>query len=143
VDGRLPYDEGTFIGYRGHFAGKAPEPAFWLGHGLGYSTWDYSDVRLVTGDAPSITVTVTNTGKRTSREVVQVYLRPVERTEPVRLVGWTAVTVEPGRSARVTVRTDRRLWRKWNTETNDWTRLADGGEFLVARGLGDIRATLR
>jgi beta-glucosidase len=143
VDGRLPYDEGTFIGYRGHFAGTAPEPAFWLGHGLGYGTWDYSEVRLVTGDAPSITATVTNTGKRTSREVVQVYLRPVERTEPVRLVGWTAVTVEPGHSARVTVHTDRRLWRKWNTESNNWTRLADGGEFLVARGLGDIRATLR
>ncbi len=143
VDGRLPYDEGTFIGYRGHFAGKAPDPAFWLGHGLGYSTWDYSDVRLVTGDAPSVTVTVTNTGKRTSREVVQVYLRPVEQTEPVRLVGWTSVTVEPGRSARVTVHADRRMWRTWDIAANAWSRLADGGDLLVARGLGDIRATVR
>ncbi|XVV09362.1 beta-glucosidase family protein [Actinoplanes sp. CA-131856] len=142
VDGELRYDEGTFIGYRGYHAGRAPSPAFWLGHGLGYATWEYSDVRLVLGDAPSITATVKNTGTRPSREVVQVYLRPVERGEPVRLVGWESVTVAPGESARVTVHTDRRLWRKWNTQTATWDRLSDGGEFLVARGLGDIRATV-
>ncbi|MGK5681809.1 beta-glucosidase family protein [Actinoplanes sp. URMC 104] len=143
VDGRLAYAEGRFVGYRGHHAGRAPAPAFWLGHGLGYGEWQYSDVRLVTGDAPSITVTVSNVGRRESREVVQVYLRPVEREEPVRLVGWTSVTVEPGRSARVTVHTDRRLWRKWDAASHSWSgRLADGGQFLVARGLGDIRATV-
>jgi beta-glucosidase len=138
ADGRLRYDEGTFIGYRGHFAGRAPDPAFWFGHGLGYGKWEYSDVRLVLGDAPSVTATVKNVGKRASREVVQVYLRPVEPDEPVRLVGWRAVTVPAGQSARVTVHTDRRLWRKWDGD--GWARLADGGEFLVARGLGDIRA---
>jgi beta-glucosidase len=142
VDGKLRYAEGTFIGYRGHFAGRAAEPAFWLGHGLGYGTWEYRDVRLVTGDAPAITATVTNVGRRKSREVVQVYLRPVERDEPVRLVGWTAVTVSAGESARVTVQTDARMWRRWDTAAGAWTRLADGGEFLVARGLGDIRATV-
>nr|WP_296068585.1 glycoside hydrolase family 3 C-terminal domain-containing protein [uncultured Actinoplanes sp.] len=142
VNGDLRYDEGTFVGYRGHFAGRAPDPAFWLGHGLGYGRWEYSDVRLVLGDAPSITATVRNVGKRTSREVVQVYLRPVEADEPVRLVGWKAVTVAPGESARVTVHTDRRLWRRWDSAAGTWTRLSDGGEFLVARGLGDIRAAV-
>jgi len=141
-EGKLAYAEGTFIGYRGHYAGRAPEPAFWLGHGLGYGKWEYSDVRLVTGDAPAITATVRNVGSRRSREVVQVYLRPTEADEPIRLVGWSTVTVDPGQSARVTVQTDSRLWRKWDTETSSWTRLADGGTFLVARGLGDIRASV-
>ncbi|WP_433293174.1 beta-glucosidase family protein [Actinoplanes sp. CA-030573] len=142
VDGKLPYTERTFIGYRGHFAGRAPAPAFWLGHGLGYGKWEYSDVRLVTGDAPAITATVRNVGSRPSREVVQVYLRPVEPDEPVRLVGWTAVRVAPGESARVVVPTDARLWRRWDPAGSSWGRLADGGSFLVARGLGDIRATV-
>ncbi|WP_433361560.1 beta-glucosidase family protein [Actinoplanes sp. CA-142083] len=142
VDGKLPYAEGTFIGYRGHFAGRAPEPAFWLGHGLGYGKWEYSDVRLVTGDAPAVTATVKNVGRRPSREVVQVYLRPVEKDEPIRLVGWTSVKVAPGESARVTVQTDARLWRKWDADSSSWTRLSDGGEFLVARGLGDIRGVV-
>ncbi|HEY0534927.1 MAG TPA: glycoside hydrolase family 3 C-terminal domain-containing protein, partial [Actinoplanes sp.] len=142
IDGKLVYDEGRFVGYRGHFGGHAPDPVFWLGHGLGYTTWEYTDVRLVLGDAPAIHATVKNTGKRTSREVVQVYLRPVEPNEPIRLIGWTAITVEPGKSARVTVHTDRRMWRKWDTDSGSWTRIADGGTFLVARGLGDIRASV-
>jgi beta-glucosidase len=142
VDGRLVYDEGTFIGYRGHFAGLAPEPVFWLGHGLGYGRWEYRDARLVAGDPPAVTVTVTNTGSRASREVVQVYFRPVELNEPTRLVGWHAVTVAPGGSARVTVAADGRLWRSWNTGTKSWDRLAAGGTYFVARGLGDIRAEL-
>ena len=140
--GDLPYTEGTFIGYRGHFAGRAPAPAFWLGHGLGYGRWEYSDVSVVPGDSPAITATVTNTGTRISREVVQVYWRPAEPDEPTRLVGWAAATVGPGASARVTVGTDPRLWRKWDTAASAWTRLAGGGEFLVARALGDIRAVV-
>jgi beta-glucosidase len=142
VAGRLPYDEGTFIGYRGHFAGRAPDPLFWLGHGLGYGRWEYRDARLVTGDTPAVTATVTNTGSRPSREVVQLYFRPAERDEPVRLVGWRSIAVAPGQAARVTVPADARLWRTWNTDTNSWDRLGRGGELLIARGLGDIRATI-
>jgi beta-glucosidase len=142
VDGDLAYTEGTFIGYRGHFAGRAPAPAFWLGHGLGYSTWEYSDVRLVPGSPAGVTVTVRNTGTRRSREVVQVYFRPAEADQPVRLVGWQPVEAAAGQAARVTVATDPRLWRRWNTATNAWDRVAEGGELLLARGLGDIRATV-
>jgi beta-glucosidase len=141
VDGKLPYDEGTFIGYRGHYAGRAPEPVFWLGHGLGYGAWRYSDARLVTGDAPVAMVTVTNTGSRLSREVVQLYFRPDAAGQPIRLVGWQAATVSPGESARVTVTGDARLWRVWNAGTGGWDRLG-GGTLVIARGLGDIRAEL-
>jgi beta-glucosidase len=141
VDGRLVYDEGTFAGYRGHFAGKAPDPVFWLGHGLGYGSWTYSDARLVPGDRPAAEVTVTNTGGRPSREVVQLYFRPDEINQPVRLVGWSAATVPAGGSARVTVTADQRLWRVWNPERHDWDRLS-GGRLMIARGLGDVRAEL-
>ncbi|GIE94969.1 beta-glucosidase family protein [Paractinoplanes rishiriensis] len=140
VEGKLAYSEGTFIGYRGHFAGRAAEPAFWLGHGLGYGKWEYAEARL---DSGAVVVRVTNVGERASREVVQVYWRPAARDEPVRLVGWAGVTVAAGDSAEVTVHPDERLWRSWDTAAGTWTRLPDeGGEFLVARGLGDIRATL-
>ncbi|GIF45973.1 beta-glucosidase [Asanoa ferruginea] len=136
VDGKLPYTEGTFIGYRGHHAGRAPAPAFWFGHGLGYATWSYSDARW---SHPSVSVTVTNTGTRPSREVVQVYFAPSEPDQPVRLVGWAAAEAAPGESVPVTVDCDTRLWRRWDGA--GWATLT-GGTLLVARGLGDIRATL-
>jgi beta-glucosidase len=85
---------------------------------------------------------VTNTGDRPSREVVQVYFKPAEAEQPVRLVGWAPAQVAAGESARLTITTDERLWRRWDTAANGWTRLAGGGELLIARGLGDIRATL-
>jgi beta-glucosidase len=139
VDGRLEYAEGTFIGYRGHAAGLAPAPAFWFGHGLGYATWSYGPAVL---DGSTVTVPVTNTGDRPSREVVQVYLEPADSGQPVRLVGWSAVTVEPGATASVRVDPDDRLWRRWDGTAGRWERLSPGGRLLVARGLGDVRATL-
>jgi beta-glucosidase len=142
VDGKLVYAEGPFIGYRGHYAGRASEPAFWLGHGLGYGRWEYADTRVITGSPLAVTTTVTNVGARTSREVVQVYFAPAESGQPVRLVGWTSVTLDPSASARVTVPTDDRMWRRWSTAAGAWDRLSPGGELLVARGLGDIRAAL-
>jgi beta-glucosidase len=150
VDGQLRYDEGPFLGYRGHHAGLAPEPAFWLGHGLGYSTWDYANPQLdrrTAADgsafgAPAVTVTLTNTGTRRSREVVQVYLQPADPNAPVRLAGWGAVTVDPGASTSVRVATDPRVWRRWDPDAGAWVALPLTGHLLVARGLGDVRATL-
>ncbi|HTF10776.1 MAG TPA: glycoside hydrolase family 3 C-terminal domain-containing protein [Asanoa sp.] len=136
VDGKLPYTEGTFIGYRGHHAGRAPAPAFWFGHGLGYATWSYSDPRR---SPTGVSVTVTNTGERPSREVVQVYFAPSEPDQPVRLVGWAGAKAAPGESVPVTVDCDARLWRRWDGD--GWATLA-GGTLLIARGLGDVRATL-
>jgi beta-glucosidase len=143
VDDDLPYAEGTFIGYRGHYADRAPTPVFWFGHGLGYARWEYSEPTLLAGaGSPAVAVTVTNTGSRDSREIVQVYLLPAEPDQPVRLVGWRAVTAAPGESVRAEVHTDERLWRRWSTANNRWEALAPGGQLLLARGLGDIRARL-
>lgn len=141
--GVLTYSEGTHIGYRGYAAGLAADPAFWFGHGLGYGSWEYGAAALgvsVGDGAPTVSVEVTNSGTRPSREVVQVYLDPSESDEPVRLVGWSAVTVDPGASATVEVACDARLWRRWDETAGAWAQLARGGELVVARGLGDVRA---
>ncbi len=138
--GVLSYGEGLFIGHRGHFAGRAPAPAFWFGAGLGYGSWEYSGARLDTaGHAPAVTVSLRNTSDRPSREVVQVYFDPVDPTQPVRLVGWAAADVAAGGTAEVAVACDARMWRRWDAEAGRWDRMPDSGELLVARGLGDIR----
>jgi beta-glucosidase len=156
TDLALEYTDGTFIGYRGFAAGHAKAPAWWFGHGLGYATWDYESAQVAdTGTAstgaaaahgragaPRVEVTVRNTGERDSREVVQVYLQPSDADEPVRLVGWAAAEVAAGDSATVTVECDARLWRRWDEQAGRWASLSEGGELLVARGLGDVRHRL-
>ena len=144
VNGAVDYAEGPFIGYGGHYAGRAPEPAFWFGHGLGYATWRYDEARLVGGgETPTVMVTVTNTGTRPSREVVQVYAEPAEADQPIRLVGWRTVRAAPGESVPVEVPTDPRLWRRWDAEAGGWRPLARTRLLHVARGLGDIRSTIK
>jgi beta-glucosidase len=143
VNGELAYAEGTFIGHRGHYAGRAPAPAFWFGHGLGYGSWEYSAAAVLpSAPVPTVAVAVTNTGPRPSREVVQVYFQPAEAGQPVRLVGWQAATVEPGATADLEIPVDQRLQRRWDAAAGRWDRLSGRGQLLVARGLGDIRGRI-
>ena len=135
TDGVLSYDEGTFIGYRGHAAGLAPAPAFWLGHGLGYAEWSYAPATVA---GHTVSLEVTNTSGVDSREVVQVYLDPEQEDQPVRLAGWSPVHVASGQTVAVRVTCDERMWRTWDAATGSWQVLT-GGALLVARGLGDVR----
>ncbi len=136
--GALAYTEGTAIGYRGWYG--TGEPLFWFGHGLGYTSWTYrsGETTVTDGVVGSVRVALANSGERTGREVVQVYLRPADAAEPVRLIGWACVELAAGGSAVVDVACDGRAQRVWD---GGWRPLA-GAEVLVARGLGDIRLRL-
>lgn len=136
----LDYSDGTAIGYRGYHAGNAPETLFWFGAGLGFGAWEYADAALTDDDgAPAVSLTLRNVSGRDSREVVQLYYEPADAGQPVRLAGYTTVTVPAGGSVPVTVRADHRLFRRWDEAAGAWQNLS-GGELLLARGLGDIRA---
>jgi beta-glucosidase len=134
TDGKLRYEEGVYVGYRGYAARRAPAPAYWFGEGLGYGEWEYGEVTL---SESVVTVGVTNISSRDSREVVQVYLQPRgEADQPVRLVGWTTVDLAAGETRCVEVTCDPRASRTW---TDSGWRPLTRGRLLVARGLGDIR----
>ena len=51
IDGSLSYDEGLHIGYR-RFLRDGIRPAYWFGHGLGYTKWEYGSTVVDTFDAP-------------------------------------------------------------------------------------------
>ncbi len=140
TDGDLEYTDRSFVGYRGYEAGHAPAPAFWFGHGLGLGRWEYGEVSARrTGEGVEVQVDVTNVAHHDSSEVVQVYYRPAEDGQPVRLVGWTRVPAAAGETVSARVTCDPRVWRRWTDD--GFVPLSDAGTVLVARGLGDVRAT--
>lgn len=122
--GVLRYDEGVHVGHR-NWLRHGETPAYPFGHGLGYTTWTLDDA--VAGpwsaDGVAVTVTLTNTGDRAGRQVVQAYLsRPGSDVErPVRwLAGWAVVDAAPG-TTTATVAVSRRAFRHraggtWATE---------------------------
>jgi beta-glucosidase len=142
TDGTLDYAEGTRVGYRG-WDGSDVAPAFWFGAGLGWGRWEYASAAYARSDsAESVTVVLTNTAERPSREVVQVYWRPEGQDAPVRLVGYAiADEVVSGERRTVRVDCDARAFRLWDETASAWTTPA-GGTLLVARGLGDIRLAI-
>ncbi|MFE2010650.1 beta-glucosidase [Streptomyces sp. NPDC059491] len=145
TDGELVYGEGIFIGYRAWDRAGAV-PAYPFGHGLGYTTWSYDTLAAAPADGEGSTVTVrlTNTGERTGREVVQIYLAPtadpVER--PARwLAGFASVEAAPGETVTAEIALPRRAFEIWDEEKRDWTRVTGTYEVLAAHSLGDARLT--
>ncbi|KOX14514.1 beta-glucosidase [Saccharothrix sp. NRRL B-16348] len=124
--GRLPVgipndpsgQPGTYLsaplGRRTEVSNVDPTHAFPFGHGLGYDTFTWSSVRVVSGDEPwttdgevAVELDVRNPGARHGADVVQLYLHdPVAQvTRPVvRLIGYARVELAGGASARVTFR---------------------------------------
>ncbi|MBV2362841.1 beta-glucosidase [Streptomonospora nanhaiensis] len=147
ADGRLVYDEGVFVGYRAWQRAQTP-PAYWFGHGLGYTTWEYTGVEARPAADGGVTVTVglTNTGGRAGREVVQVYLEPrgtAEAAERPRrwLAGFAAVSAEPGGSAEAVVVLPPRAAQVWDTAAHAWRTVPGTYDVVVGRSAGDTRLT--
>ncbi|GGZ37859.1 beta-glucosidase family protein [Streptomyces poonensis] len=145
VDGRLDYAEGLHIGHRAWLrAGR--EPAYWFGHGLGYTTWEYTAVEapahVAAGEPFTVRVTVRNTGTRAGREVVQVYLaRPDSAVErPVRwFAGYAAVRADAGRTASAEVVVGPRALRHWSEADHGWATEPGPFRLMVGRSAGDVR----
>jgi beta-glucosidase len=144
-DGVLPYKEGLFIGYRA-WQRSAAAPAYWFGHGLGYTDWSYEslEARLVrdpvAGDDPyaavaEVSVVVRNTGERAGRETVQLYLahdgsdpsRPARR-----LAAFAVVEAAPGQEATARLEIPLRAVQTWDTSTAAWR--VRPGEYAVEAG---------
>ncbi len=93
-----------------HYVDESAEPWFPFGHGLSYTTFEYSGLCVSPASASptgevTITLTVQNTGDREGDEVVQLYVRDVvgSVTRPVKeLKGFHRLTLQPGEARAVT-----------------------------------------
>ncbi|HRQ86781.1 MAG TPA: glycoside hydrolase family 3 C-terminal domain-containing protein, partial [Candidatus Saccharibacteria bacterium] len=77
-NGKAIYGEGIFIGYR-HLDIHDIKPLFPFGFGLSYTTFSYSDLKMSKAtfkrdESVILRVTVKNTGKRSGKEVAQLYI---------------------------------------------------------------------
>ena len=122
------------------------EPLFPFGYGLSYTTFDYSDLRVSSGqigmeDSLEVTVTVTNSGERSGHEVVQMYTRDLvgSVTRPVKeLKGFRKIHLDAGERMDVVFTLeagDLSFYRK------DMTFGPEPGDFKVFVG-GDSETVL-
>lgn len=135
----VPYQEGIFVGYRYYESKKMPVN-FPFGHGLSYTTFAYSDLKLdkteaEEGENIAASVTVANTGNRPGKVVVQLYIAPekVEMIRPVReLKDFAKVELQPGESKTVTFTLGHRAFAFWSEQVHAWR--TESGRFAVQIG---------
>jgi len=143
----VEYAEGIYVGYRG-FDKRGVEPLFPFGHGLSYTTFEYSQLKVspgkvAAGKGASVSVSVRNSGTRAGAEVVQLYLQPPpsRMDRPVKeLKGFWRVMLQPGESKTVSFTLDKAAMSFYDAAVHDW--VAEPGRFTVLVGASsrDIRA---
>jgi len=139
------YGEGIFVGYR-YYDKKDVAPLFPFGHGLSYTTFAYSNLKVAkkvkAGEKVKVSLTVKNTGKVAGKEVVQLYVGDPKSSlprPPKELKGFAKVALKPGQSETVTFTLDERSLAYYDPHMRAW--VAEPGEFEVLAGASsrDIR----
>lgn len=121
------YREGVFVGYR-YYTTRGMEVQYPFGYGLSYTTFGYSNMttdktELTDAETLSVSVDVKNTGDCPGKEVVQLYVAPVnsEVPRPAReLKGFEKVSLEPGEKKTVAFTMDDRAFAIWNADLHCW-----------------------
>lgn len=134
------YTEGSDVGYRG-YAKSGDKPLYPFGHGLSYTAFRYSGLKVAGGKTLTASFTVTNTGARAGTDTPQLYLTAGPRRRQQRLIGWTTVTLKPGESREVIIAAPQRMLADWDVKAHGW-RL-DGGAYKVVVGPDAATAALQ
>ena len=103
----VEYRESIFVGYR-YYLSADMRVRYPFGHGLSYTSFEYSAVRLKDerrkGAGLKVSVEVQNTGNREGAEVVQLYFgmkQPVMFRPLRQLAGFKKITLRPHETATV------------------------------------------
>lgn len=123
-----------------------PQPVWNFGHGLSYTTFEYSGLEIdnkepKATDTVTVKVTVTNTGEREGKEVVQLYVhdRISSVSTPIQqLKGFKKINLAPGESRVVEIDVPMKELALWN---EDMELVVEPGEFEIQVGAAsdDIR----
>ena len=144
----VEYREGIFVGYR-YYDKKKMDVLFPFGYGLSYTTFAYSNLRLdkkTMKDTEELTVSVdvTNTGDRTGKEVVQLYVADKDSTmiRPVKeLRDFAKIELAPGETKTVTFTLGKRAFAYYDVQIHDWQ--VETGEFEILIGASSRDIALR
>ena len=145
-NGKVRYGEGIFVGYR-YYDKKDIAPLFPFGHGLSYTKFKYSNLKLsaksiTPNDTLKVKVDVTNTGKVAGKEIVQLYVRDVKSTfaRPEKeLKAFEKVELKPKQTKTVTFILDREAFWYFDIVKNSWNIESGEFEILVGASSRDVR----
>ena len=138
----VTYAEGVFVGYRGYERNNV-QPAYPFGHGLTYTTFEYSDLVVrPSGDGAEVLFTLSNTGSFDAAEVAQVYVgerQPCVARPAKELKGFEKIFVKAGESVHVKVHLPKSAFSFYDMDIHDWRVNPGVFDIRVGASVSDIR----
>ena len=135
-----PLPEGQwFQKFRSNYLDVSNDPVYPFGYGLSYTNFNYGDLKLsstsLKGNQTLVaSITITNSGKKDGKEVVQLYIRDLvgSITRPVKeLKGFQKIFLKAGESKTVTFNITTNDLKFYNSELKyDW----EPGDFVIMVG---------
>jgi beta-glucosidase len=127
------------------FIGYGNEPQFVFGHGLSYTTFEYSNLKIIktNNDTYQVSADIKNTGKLKGDEVVQLYIKDqyasVAQAEK-KLRGFERINLEPGQTKNVVFQIGNEDLGMYNAQMQ-WVVEKGNFDILLGSSSADIRLT--
>lgn len=141
---QLYYTDDIYVGYR-YFDTYKVEPQFAFGHGLSYTTFAYSDLKVQGNkNKATVTFTVKNTGSVAGAEVAQVYIKQEKSLLPrpeKELKAFEKVMLQPGQQKTVTLTLNEEAFQYYNDNLNKWVLEPGAFDVLVGGSSRDVKLT--
>ena len=146
INKEATYSERLLVGYLWYLQ-NGVTPAFCFGHGLSYTTFNYSAavVEVFPFDTVShrvnISLNISNSGAVQGVEVVQLYLEfPFSYGEPLyQLKGFFGVNLYPSETQLVTFNLNERDLSIWDVNTHNWLLARGNFSFFLGSSSCDAR----
>ncbi len=140
------YKEGLLVGYRWYDTKKIA-PQFPFGYGLSYTTFKYSDLKLIKGEDSDQTIVtaqfdIENTGKVPGAEVAELYVheRKPDLFRPEKeLKGFKRVFLQPGEKQTVAIPLDQTAFGYYDPAKKSWVAQKDRFNIQIGSSSRDIR----
>lgn len=136
------YLDDIYVGYRYYDTYKV-EPQFAFGHGLSYTSFNYSDIKVTTaGNTALVTFKIKNTGKVAGAEIAELYVHQQNSLLPrpeKELKGFQKITLAPGEEKSVSITLTEDAFKYFNDVKNTWVKDAGAFDILVGGSSRSIK----
>jgi beta-glucosidase len=135
------YRDGLFVGYR-HYDRHRLTPAYCFGYGLGYTTFEFGDLRVEQESDVEAAVRVRNTGCRRGKAVVQLYVGSDCPGRPLwELKDFRSLALDSGAEEDVRFRLPARAFSQWDSELGDWATISGAHRIAIGRSSRELYLT--
>ena len=143
----VTYNEGIFVGYRYNNTFNV-KPAYEFGFGLSYSNFNYSNLKLSSPNfngSITATIDITNSGEKTGKEVVQLYLSApahelMKPTEELKGFAKTKL-LQPKEKQTITFTLNSKDLASFDSEKSAW--VAEAGKYEIKIGASSMNIKQR